>query len=239
MNAKRLLALYERVCEAPDALARLRRFVLDLAVRGKLVGQEADDEPASELLERVDQERTERVKAGKLRKPKGIVPPSPDAQLFELPEKWIWSVADQLWDFENGDRSSNYPSRDQLVPAGIPFVNAGHLVGGRVSLADMNYITVAKFASLGGGKLRKGDQIYCLRGSLGKHAVFDLGGEAAIASSLVILRPVMAECVAYLALYLDSDIAQTLLCRFDNGSAQPNLSSAQWPCTKPPSCFCS
>jgi hypothetical protein len=40
MNAERLLALYERVAEAPDAIARLRRFVLDLAVRGKLVEQD-------------------------------------------------------------------------------------------------------------------------------------------------------------------------------------------------------
>ena len=36
MNAERLLALYEQVAEAPDAVPRLRRFVLDLAVRGKL-----------------------------------------------------------------------------------------------------------------------------------------------------------------------------------------------------------
>jgi hypothetical protein len=40
MNAERLLALYEKVAEAPDAIARLRRFVLDLAVRGKLVEQD-------------------------------------------------------------------------------------------------------------------------------------------------------------------------------------------------------
>ena len=50
MNADRLLALYERVADAPGAVARLRRFVLDLAVRGKLVEQDSEDEPASELL---------------------------------------------------------------------------------------------------------------------------------------------------------------------------------------------
>ena len=43
MNAERLLALYERVAEAPDAITRLRRFILDLAVRGKLVPQDAQD----------------------------------------------------------------------------------------------------------------------------------------------------------------------------------------------------
>lgn len=57
MNAERLLSAYEKIADAPDAIARLRRFVLDLAVRGKLVPQEADDEPASELLKRIAKER--------------------------------------------------------------------------------------------------------------------------------------------------------------------------------------
>ena len=46
MNANRLLAHYERIADAPDAIARLRRFILDLAVRGKLVEQDPSDEPA-------------------------------------------------------------------------------------------------------------------------------------------------------------------------------------------------
>lgn len=50
LNAERLLALYERVANAPDAIARLRRFVLDLAVRGKLVEQNLNDEPPTDLL---------------------------------------------------------------------------------------------------------------------------------------------------------------------------------------------
>ncbi len=58
MKAARLLALYERMAGAPDAVARLRRFVLDLAVRGKLVPQDARDEPASELLKRISSRRT-------------------------------------------------------------------------------------------------------------------------------------------------------------------------------------
>jgi len=54
MNADRLLALYEQVAEAPDAISRLSRFVLDLALRGKLVAQDAGDEPTSELLKRIE-----------------------------------------------------------------------------------------------------------------------------------------------------------------------------------------
>ena len=56
MNAERLLAQYERVAEAPDALDRLRRFILDLAVRGKLVPQDPTEEPGAFLLERVSME---------------------------------------------------------------------------------------------------------------------------------------------------------------------------------------
>lgn len=53
MNAEMLLTHYERIAEAPDAIERLRRFVLDLALRGKLVPQSAADEPASELLRKI------------------------------------------------------------------------------------------------------------------------------------------------------------------------------------------
>ena len=52
MTADRLLANYDRIADAPDAEPRLRRYVLDLAVRGKLVEQDPNDEPASELLKR-------------------------------------------------------------------------------------------------------------------------------------------------------------------------------------------
>ena len=53
MNANQLLAHYEQVADAPDAISRLRWFILDLAVRGKLVEQDPNDEPASVLLKRI------------------------------------------------------------------------------------------------------------------------------------------------------------------------------------------
>ena len=72
MNADQLLAHYEQVADAPDAIPRLRRFILDLAVRGKLVEQDPDDEPASELLKRVAAEKARLVKAGEIKKPKPL-----------------------------------------------------------------------------------------------------------------------------------------------------------------------
>ena len=70
MNPNQLLAHFDRLAEAPDAIPRLRRFILDLAVRGKLVEQDPDDEPASELLKRIQAEKVRFVKAGKASKAK-------------------------------------------------------------------------------------------------------------------------------------------------------------------------
>ncbi|WP_041345471.1 restriction endonuclease subunit S [Nitrobacter winogradskyi] len=89
MNAERLLSAYEKIADAPDAIARLRRFVLDLAVRGKLVPQDANDEPASELLKRIAKEKARLVKAGEIRKPKAI-PALPEPP-FPIPSNWRWS----------------------------------------------------------------------------------------------------------------------------------------------------
>ena len=89
MNAKRLLAYYERIADAPDAIARLRRFILDLAVRGKLVPQDAGDEPASELLKRIGKEKARLVKAGEIRNPKPA--PALAETPFPIPKNWRWS----------------------------------------------------------------------------------------------------------------------------------------------------
>ncbi len=89
MNADRLLAHYEKIAEAADAIARLRRFILDLAVRGKLVPQDASDEPASELLKRIAAEKMRLVKAGKIRTPKMI--PVLSETPFAIPSNWRWS----------------------------------------------------------------------------------------------------------------------------------------------------
>jgi type I restriction enzyme S subunit len=48
MDAERLLEHFDHIAEAPDAVTQLRRFIFDLAVRGKLVEQDPSDEPASE-----------------------------------------------------------------------------------------------------------------------------------------------------------------------------------------------
>lgn len=91
MNADRLLEHYERIADAPDAIAKLRRLILDLAVRGKLVPQDRNDEPASELLKRITSEKARLVRARAIRSPKPIGAIPPAGFPYSLPVSWGWS----------------------------------------------------------------------------------------------------------------------------------------------------
>ena len=88
MNAQRLLQHFDRIAEAPDAVPRLRRFILDLAVRGKLVEQDPKDEPAAELLKRIQTEKARLVKDGEIRKQQAWPPIDANEVPFEVPDSW-------------------------------------------------------------------------------------------------------------------------------------------------------
>ncbi|MHC2480962.1 restriction endonuclease subunit S [Rhizobium leguminosarum] len=103
MNAERLLQYYETIAEVPDAMTQLRRFVLDLAVRGKLVPQDREDEPAAELLVRIAEEKARLVQAGEIRKPKAL--PAVDRAPFDLPPCWCWTRVREI----TSDRGQEIP----------------------------------------------------------------------------------------------------------------------------------
>lgn len=127
--------------------------------------------------------------------------------------------------FINGDRGGNYPSHKDFVDIGIPFINAGHLVDGHISLCEMNYITEAKFNQLSRGKVQENDVLFCLRGSLGKHAIVDRIEKGVIASSLVIIRCQSGLLPSYLSHYLDGRAVLSAIRNENTGSNQPNLSA--------------
>ena len=125
----------------------------------------------------------------------------------------------------NGDRGKNYPSANDKVSDGLPFVNAGNLKNGSVLFDDMDYITREKYETLSGGKICKGDILYCLRGSLGKSALVDFD-EGTVASSLMIIRPNLEVVTSrYLYEALNSPLVIRQMHAADNGSSQPNLSA--------------
>ena len=72
-----------------DAQA-LREKILDLAMRGKLVKQDPNDEPASVLLEKIKAEKAELVKEGKIKKSKALPEITDDEKPFDIPDSWEW-----------------------------------------------------------------------------------------------------------------------------------------------------
>jgi type I restriction enzyme S subunit len=121
MNANRLLAHYDRIADAPDAIARLRRFILDLAVRGKLVPQDPRDEPASELLKRIAEakERLDR----KERSRRELVVSTGDALPYQLPRGWSATSLADLVTILNGRAYK----QQELLSAGTPVLRVGNL----------------------------------------------------------------------------------------------------------------
>lgn len=138
---------------------------------------------------------------------------------------WTESTLGDLCCFENGDRGVNYPSKSDFLLYGLPFVNAGHLEGGKIDQSDLDYISKEKFDKLGGGKFRHGDILFCLRGTLGKYAlVNERAPTGAIASSLIIIRPIPTKLnVHFLYYYLQSYQCAKMIDLWAGGAAQPNL----------------
>jgi type I restriction enzyme S subunit len=90
MNSERLLTYYDTIAEAPDAIGSMRQFVLKLAVRGKLVKQDSNDEPASELLKLMSQEKTRLTELGEIRGLKLSSLPNDADPPYSLPRNWAW-----------------------------------------------------------------------------------------------------------------------------------------------------
>ena len=138
---------------------------------------------------------------------------------------WVEKALGDFCSFENGDRGVNYPSKSARTATGIPFINAGHLADDGIDLETMDYIPRKRFDLLSNGKIRKGDILFCLRGSLGKFASVGNLAEGAIASSLVIVRPDKTVLNDFLVAYFRSPLCTAMINRFKNGAAQPNLSA--------------
>ncbi|MDE2577904.1 MAG: restriction endonuclease subunit S [Hyphomicrobiales bacterium] len=187
MNAERLLQHYERIADAPDAIARLRRFILDLAVRGKLVPQDPNDEPASELLKRIAKEKVRLVKAGEIRTPKAIAVQSEAP--FPIPSNWRWSQLAEI-----GVLSPRNEAPDTLEASFVPMP----MIAAEYGVANQHEVR-------SWGEIRKG-YTHFAEGDVGlakitpcfengKSAVFRnlTGGIGAGTTELHIVRPLFVE----------------------------------------------
>jgi type I restriction enzyme S subunit len=182
MNAERLLAHYETIADAPDAIARLRRFILDLAVRGKLEPQDANDEPASELLKRIAKEKARLVKAGEIRKGPALQTISPDKLSFELPCGWAWTRLGDVIHLVSGQHLQP-PEYSEDPKAGLPYIT------GPSDFAAEG-LQISRFALVRKAVAKKGQLLLTVKGSgVGKTTICDIP-EVAISRQLMALTAI-------------------------------------------------
>lgn len=117
-----------------DAQA-LREKILDLAMRGKLVKQDAGDEPASVLLQRIKAEKAELVKEGKIKKSKKLPEITDDEKPFDIPDSWEWVRLGDVGDWGAG--ATPLKSNHEYYEHGtIPWILTGDLNDEHISSAN-------------------------------------------------------------------------------------------------------
>ena len=215
MNVDRLLAHYERIADAPDAIPRLRRFILNLAVRGKLVEQDPNDEPASELLKRIAKEKARLQKAGGIKKsrakPVNIADP-----LFELPKLWKWAALGDLVLYDAGIKREPQTLNKELWLLELEDVekDSGRLLVRITASARKSKSTKSEF--------RVNDILYGkLRPYLNKVLVADVPGYST--TEIVALRPFLPLCSRYCALALRRPDFVDYVTRLGQGTKMPRL----------------
>jgi len=81
---------FDTALESPDGIKKLRELILTLAMQGKLVPQDPNDKPASELLKEIQAEKETLIAGGKIKKQKALPEIKPEDVPYEVPKGWVW-----------------------------------------------------------------------------------------------------------------------------------------------------
>ncbi|WP_016950871.1 restriction endonuclease subunit S [Anabaena sp. PCC 7108] len=127
---------FDILYSAPENIGKLRQAILQLAVMGKLVPQDANDEPAAVLLERIKKEKEQLVKEGKISKSKLVSPLETDELLFELPSGWEWVRIDDFYEVVGGIQKT--PKRTPISNY-FPYLRVANVYRGRLDLSEIMY----------------------------------------------------------------------------------------------------
>ncbi|MGQ3301587.1 restriction endonuclease subunit S [Reyranella sp.] len=220
MNAERLLAHYEKIAEAPDAIARLRRFILDLAVRGKLVSQDSRDEPAPESLKRVS--------ATSLLSRSGKKHSATASELpFALPPGWsAASIAQVLDELQTGPFGSSLHQSDYQV-GGTPVINPASIQNERIVPIEKMAVGTDTLLRLATFKLRANDIVMGRRGEMGRCAVVSEHEQGWLCGTgSLILRPSRCIFARFLVLLIGSPFSREYLNGTAVGSTMQNLNQS-------------
>ena len=194
----------------PDQIKALRQTILNLAIRGKLVEQDANDEPASELLDRIALERARLVKTGEIRKEKKHQhqPTDGNQGTFQIPTSWSWC---RLGGLSKAVTSGSRDWAKYYSDEGAVFVRMGNLSKEHYRLR-LDNIQRVKAPSEGEGtrtRLEAGDLLISITGDVGMLGLIPENfGEAYINQHTAMVRPMDEMKGRYLPELFRSPFAQ-------------------------------
>ena len=185
---------------------KLRQKILDLAIHGKLVPQDPNDEPASVLLERIRAEKERLIAEGKIKRSKKSATsdtPHYENVPFEVPEGWCWcSISDICSKIGSGStpRGSNYAEH------GIPFFRSQNVYNDGLVYDDIKYISEDVHKSMIGTEVLPKDLLLNITGgSLGRCAVVPSDFERGNVSQHVCILRTVQVLPEYLHCFIISD----------------------------------
>ena len=152
----RIERYFDSAIKSPDGIKKLREMILSLAMQGKLVPQDPNDPPASELLKEIESEKKKLIKEGKIKKQDPLPPIKPEEVPYALPAGWEWVRLVQVLEIYNGRAYK----ANELLDSGTPVLRVGNLFTSNhwyysnLSLEESKYIN-------------KGDLIFAWSASFG------------------------------------------------------------------------
>lgn len=134
-----------------ENVAELRKAILQLAVMGKLVEQDPNDQPASELLKEIEAERKKLIEAKEIKKPKALPEINEEEKPYALPSGWEWVRLGEIGETNIG---LTYSPSD-VADSGTPVLRSSNIQNGKLDLSDIKRVScdVKKTAYVQNGNL--------------------------------------------------------------------------------------
>lgn len=220
---QRLSDHFDVLLDQPESLADLRQSILQLAVQGKLVPQDPNDEPIDQTLDEMRQRREDVIKERKVRKPKEHLAVIDDDIPFDCPASWRWT----RWGNISEWITYGFTRPMAHVKEGPPIITAKNVRDGFICFNDTHYAKQDEFEALRPkDHPHKGDILIVKDGAtIGRAAIVETDEPFCISQTVAVvwlescqfLRP-------YLLLLIQSPFCQEMIWAKAEGAAMPHLS---------------
>lgn len=217
---QRIYENFDLLYDNSENVSRLRRMILELAVRGKLVPQNSDDEPASELLKKIRAEKERLVKENKIKRAKPLQSVAGEKIPYILPNGWEWVCLDEISStVQYGYTASADPLFEDVKFLRITDIQNGHVNWSNVPGCRIDEKAIDRY------KLNNGDLLIARTGgTIGKSfLIYNVPLQSIFASYLIRIVPSSFMFPKYMKYFLESPLYWMQLYAESKGTGQPNV----------------